>query len=98
MDEFGKRVRLIRQRLHLTQQGLGDRLGLTKVSVARHEAGRIPRLDLLQKIAAIAGANIAWLLHGEATSSGREPLSLFVHRLQGSGWGVWHSAGIGALK
>ena len=68
--EFGKRVRLIRQRLHLTQQGLGDRLGLTKVSVARYEAGRIPRLNLLQKIAEIAGANVAWLLDGEAASSG----------------------------
>jgi len=68
--EFGKRVRLIRQRLHITQQGLGDRLGLTKVSVARYEAGRIPRLDLLQKIAEIAGANVAWLLHGDAASSG----------------------------
>ena len=68
--EFGKRVRLIRQRLHLTQQGLGDRLGLTKVSVARYEAGRIPRFDLLQKIAEIAGASVAWLLHGDAAGSG----------------------------
>ena len=69
--EFGKRIRLIRQRLHLTQQGLGERLGLTKVSIARYEAGRIPRIDLLQKIAEVAGVNVAWLLHGEAASSGR---------------------------
>jgi transcriptional regulator with XRE-family HTH domain len=68
--EFGKRVRLLRHRLHLTQQGLGDRLGLTKVSVARYEAGRVPRLDLLQKIAEIAGESVAWLLHGDAANSG----------------------------
>lgn len=67
--EFGKRVRLIRYRLHLTQEGLGQRLGLTKVSVSRYEAGRIPRLDVLQKIAEIAGVNVAWLLHGEPASS-----------------------------
>ncbi len=77
--EFGKRVRLIRYRLHLTQEGLGQRLGLTKVSVSRYEAGRIPRLDVLQKIAEIAGVNVAWLLHGEAASSatrGTQPIRL----------------------
>ena len=77
--EFGKRVRLIRYRLHLTQEGLGQRLGLTKVSVSRYEAGRIPRLDVLQKIAEIAGVNVAWLLHGEAASSatrGAQPIRL----------------------
>ena len=75
--EFGKRVRLIRYRLHLTQEGLGQRLGLTKVSVSRYEAGRIPRLDVLQKIAEIAEVNLAWLLHGEAASSatrGAQPI------------------------
>lgn len=77
--EFGKRVRLIRYRLHLTQEGLGQRLGLTKVSVSRYETGRIPRLDVLQKIAEIAEVNVAWLLHGEAASSatrGAQPTRL----------------------
>ncbi len=70
--EFGKRIRLIRQRFNLTQQGLGERLGLTKISVARYEAGRIPRLDLLPRIAELAGVNVAWLLHGETARLGKK--------------------------
>ena len=66
--EFGKRMRQMRRRLALTQQELGARLGITKVSVARYEAGRVPRLDLLREISRVGGVSVAWLLHNEAAS------------------------------
>jgi len=55
----------MRKRLKLTQQDLGRELGLTKVSVARYEAGRVPRLDLLRKISQLGGVTIGWLLQGQ---------------------------------
>ncbi len=60
----GKRIRQVRWRLNLTQQEFGKRLGVIKVSVARYEAGRIPRANLLDRIASLGGVSVEWLLHG----------------------------------
>src|SRR5262249_39289763 len=38
------------------------------LSVARYEAGRVPRADVLERIARFGGVTTAWLLYGEHNS------------------------------
>lgn len=64
----GRRIRQVRQRLKLTQTGLARELGIIKVSIARYEAGRVPRANLLDRIAALGGVSVEWLLHGSGPS------------------------------
>jgi transcriptional regulator with XRE-family HTH domain len=70
--DVGRRIRQIRQKLGLTQAQFGKRLGVTKGSVARYEAGSIPRLRVLNEIAKLAGATSAWLLQGGAADTERK--------------------------
>jgi transcriptional regulator with XRE-family HTH domain len=42
-------------------------LGVKKLSVARYESGRPPRVDVLDRIARHAGVSLNWLLHGSDT-------------------------------
>jgi|RhiMetdeSRZDD1v2_1073273.scaffolds.fasta_scaffold597319_2 transcriptional regulator with XRE-family HTH domain len=67
----GERVRQARKRLGLTQAQFAERLGVIKGSVARYEAGRIPRTDVLDNIARLSGVTTPWLLHGEARDESR---------------------------
>jgi transcriptional regulator with XRE-family HTH domain len=62
--EVGGRVHGIRRNLGLTQAQFAKRLGVTKVSVARYEAGRVPRLTVLKEIARLGGVTVTWLLDG----------------------------------
>ena len=64
--DVGERIRQARETLRLTQGGFAGQLGVTRVSVARYEAGRVPNLGLLRKIAQLAGVTVAWLLGGVA--------------------------------
>lgn len=70
----GQRIRQVRRRLKLTQTEFGKRLGVIKVSVARYEAGRIPRANVLDRIASLGGVSVEWLLHGGSTATeGTQP-------------------------
>jgi transcriptional regulator with XRE-family HTH domain len=62
--EVGERVRQARETLRLTQDEFARRLGVTRVSVARYEAGRVPNFGLLRQIAQLAGVTVGWLLGG----------------------------------
>ncbi len=64
IPEVGKRIRQIRQRLGLTQAQFAQRLGVIKVSVARYEAGRVPRPKVLEEIARLGGVTVMVLLQG----------------------------------
>src|SRR5713226_5949649 len=61
-SDVGGRIREIRRKLGLTQTQFGQRLGVIKISVARYEAGRIPRFRILEEIARIGNVTVAWLL------------------------------------
>ena len=61
----GKRIRQIRQRLGLTQTQFAQRLGVIKVSVARYEAGRVPRPKVLEEIARLGAVTVMSLLQEE---------------------------------
>ncbi len=62
--DVGGRIHTVRKNLGLTQAHFAKRLGVTKVSVARYEAGRVPRLRVLREIARLGGVTVTWLLDG----------------------------------
>ena len=66
---IGGRLREIRKRLGLTQQEFAERLGLRRLSVARYEAGRIPRMNILKEIARAGGVNVASLIATDSDST-----------------------------
>jgi transcriptional regulator with XRE-family HTH domain len=65
---IGSRLRGIRKHLGLTQQEFAERLGLRRLSVARYEAGRIPRMNILKEIARAGGVTVASLVTNESES------------------------------
>ena len=65
---IGVRLREIRKRLGLTQQEFAERLGLRRLSVARYEAGRIPRMNILKEIARAGGVSVASLITSDSES------------------------------
>ena len=62
--DVAKRIRLIRQRRGLTQWQFGKAVEVSRLSVARYEGGRLPRADVLDRIARLGGVTVTWLLHG----------------------------------
>lgn len=60
---FSKRLREVRRRSGLTQQQLGDLIGVTKVSVCCYEKGtRTPTLDTLLDLANVLNVEFTYLL------------------------------------
>lgn len=63
---IGKRVRELRVKNKLSQQELGDAVGVTKVSICGYESGtRIPNLEKLIKLADVLGCTTDYLLGRE---------------------------------
>ncbi len=53
------KVKALREKRHLTQAELAERVGTAQPNIARLESGRAtPRLDLLARIAAALGARL----------------------------------------
>lgn len=49
---FSERLATMRKERHLTQEGLGDQIGLTKAQIYRYEKGSSkPTLDVIKKLA-----------------------------------------------
>ena len=48
-NSLGKLVRMLRDREHLTQEQLGDKLGLSRLTIQNLEAGKNPTIDTLLK-------------------------------------------------
>lgn len=78
-SDIGKRIKQAREAKHLTQEELGNFLGLNKSSIQRYETGKIAKIKLpiLENIAFILGVNPSWLAlktddpqyYGEATDA-----------------------------
>ena len=63
---IGKRVRELRVKKGLSQQDLGNAIGVTKVSICGYESGsRIPNLEKLIKLADTLGTTTDYLLGRE---------------------------------
>lgn len=71
----GKRIRDIRNRLGLSQEQLGKRLGgITKGSISGYESGDVnPTPEALIELAKLGGVSLDWILTG--VESGGGPLS-----------------------
>ncbi|SRR6266436_259484 len=67
--EVGQRIREVRRKLGLTQAEFGKLAGVTNISVARYEAGRIPHLRILSHIGRIGGVTVGWILQGESAEA-----------------------------
>ena len=70
---FGKRLKELRKKAHLTQQQLGDMVGVTKVSVCCYENGtRTPTLDTLIDLADSLNVSLNYLLATDALAIAEE--------------------------
>ena len=70
---IGKRVRELRVKKGLSQQGLGNAIGVTKVSVCGYESGsRLPNLEKLVKLADALGCTTDYLLGRENIANNDE--------------------------
>lgn len=74
--DFSQRVKLLREKSGLTQQGLADKMGLTNRAVGAWESGRSrPRLDKMQKLADLFDVSVADLM-GEEVPEGAPPQAI----------------------
>ena len=65
-EKIGKFISALRKQQGLTQEQLGEKLGVTNKTVSRWETGKyMPDLDKLQDLSAILGISVNELLAGE---------------------------------
>ena len=65
-EKVGRFIGCLRKQQGMTQEQLGERLGVTNKTVSRWETGKyMPDLDKLQELSAILGISIHELLAGE---------------------------------
>jgi len=70
---IGKRVKELRIKKGLSQQELGNAIGVTKVSICGYESGmRIPNLEKLSKLADELGTTTDYLLGREIVINNEE--------------------------
>ena len=66
MNNFGNRLKTLRQQNNLTQSQLSRKLGLTKSVISAYETGiRLPSYDVLIHISKIFNVSIDYLLGQE---------------------------------
>ena len=73
--EIGRRIKKSREKADLTQEELGNALGLNKSTIQRYESGKVARIKLpvLEAIAIELGVNPEYLA---------EALALYILRCQ----------------
>ena len=65
-EKIGKFISALRKQQGLTQEQLGEKLGVTNKTVSRWETGKyMPDLDKLQDLSAFLGVSVNELLAGE---------------------------------
>jgi transcriptional regulator with XRE-family HTH domain len=62
---FGKRLKLALKEAGITQLEAAKRLGVNKDTITNYVKGRVPRPQILEKLAALCNVSPAWLLFGE---------------------------------
>ena len=65
MNTYGSRIKAARESANLTQEGLGQKLGVTGVTIMRYEKNqREPRQDQFKRLAAALNVDVNWLMNG----------------------------------
>jgi transcriptional regulator with XRE-family HTH domain len=73
-QEIGDRIKRARERAGLTQEELGDLIGVSTRQVQNYEAGESKQYSRLKQIAAVVGTTPEALLHGDdAATTGASP-------------------------
>ena len=63
---FGRRLKMARENLNLTQQELADAVGITKSMISAYENGMTdPRMSIMKPLADRLKITIDWLATGE---------------------------------
>ena len=63
---YGDRIKLARETANLTQEQLGEKLGVTGVTIMRYEKNqREPRQDQFKRLAAALNVDVNWLMNGQ---------------------------------
>lgn len=76
----GNRIKNLRIEQNLSQQQLGDLLGVSKVSICGYENGsRIPSLDVFNAMINIFGVSADYLLGREVSVVGEEESDYLAH-------------------
>ena len=80
--EIGKRIKEAREMRELTQEQLGNRLGMNKSTIQRYETGQISKIKLpvLEAMAKVLNVNPNWLILKSDTIE-REPDIPFVKNI-----------------
>jgi transcriptional regulator with XRE-family HTH domain len=63
--ERGDRIRSLRENLHLTQEAMADRVGLTLRGYQEWEAGGGIKWDNAKRLAKVAGVEPDWIMGGD---------------------------------
>jgi transcriptional regulator with XRE-family HTH domain len=67
-QEIGKRLRLIREKIGITQAEVGAKLGIQSQHVSKYERGEtVPTWENLIKLIELYDVNINWLLTGKGS-------------------------------
>ena len=83
MSELGKKIAKKRKDLGMTQTDFADRLGVTRQTVSRWEAGSVmPDIDKVGDIASILSVSCDFLLKDDVTEENAEPVSGISRLLQ----------------
>lgn len=62
MNKLGRRLKEAREKTHLTQQQVADRLGISNGTLSGYERNyRDPDTDTLSKLAELYGVSVDWL-------------------------------------
>jgi repressor LexA len=60
---FGKKLKCIRSRLHLTQAAMGDMLLMDQSAYSRYESDKTsPTIEIVKRVSEMFCTNINWLL------------------------------------
>lgn len=71
---LGQRIAECRKKLTLSQEGLGDKLGVSRQAISKWEAdGAVPEVDKLIGMSKLFGVSVGWLLGIEEETTPAQP-------------------------
>ena len=71
---LGQRIAECRKKKGLSQEGLGEKLGVSRQAISKWEAdGAVPEVDKLIGMSKLFGVSVGWLLGIEAEAAPEQP-------------------------
>ena len=74
---LGQRIAECRKKKGLSQEGLGEKLGVSRQAISKWEAdGAVPEVDKLIGMSKLFGVSVGWLLGMEAEAAPEQPVEI----------------------